>query len=181
MAQTVTEHKLREWMQKMGPSLIHLSCQICRDRHRAEDIVQRAFVKLWTSPPDAGEPAYSSWLRTVVRNMSINEIRPPRPGELPDTFHDHRRPTQSARHDQSEQRESLEIVRAALDRLDDDKRLILVLRGLEELSYQEIAEALQLPIGTVMSRLNRARRALAEELSRDADPQSYEFRKYLTA
>ena len=66
MAQALTEADLRQWMEKLGPRLIVLSTGICRDRHRAEEVVQEAFVKLWRSPPDAGEVAYGSWLRRVV-------------------------------------------------------------------------------------------------------------------
>ena len=58
---------------------------------------------------------------------------------------------------------------AALDRLDPAKRTILMLRASEQLSYDEIATHLDVPVGTVMSRWNRARAALAEELGSDED------------
>ena len=89
MSQALTEAKLREWMQKMGPRLITLSAGICHDRHRAEEIAQEAFIKLWQKPPDAGEIAYTSWLRRVVVNLSINALqRTKRPGALPDVTTD---------------------------------------------------------------------------------------------
>ncbi len=84
MGSRITELKLREWMGKLGPRLIHLSTAICRDRHHAEEIVQEAFVKLWHKPPDAGEVAYAAWLRRVVTNLSINALkRTRRPAALP--------------------------------------------------------------------------------------------------
>ena len=61
----MNEAKLRDWMQRQGPRLIAISTAICRDRHRAEEIVQEAFIKLWRQPPSAGEVAFSSWLRRV--------------------------------------------------------------------------------------------------------------------
>ena len=77
MSQHMTEARLRQVMQDFGPRLIALSAGICRDRHRAEEVVQEAFIRLWKSPPDAGEIAWSSWLRRVVTNLSINALHAP--------------------------------------------------------------------------------------------------------
>ena len=73
-----------------------------------------------------------------------------------------------------------------MDRLDEPKRAILVLRAYEQLSYEQIAEHLEVPVGTVMSRLNRARTALADERKQEThaaedDPPVFEFRKYKEA
>jgi len=147
------------------------SVGICRDRHRAEEIVQEAFVRLWRDPPDAGEVAFGAWLRKVVTNLSINCLtRTRRPLDLADVV-DHgdsralharvpRPEDELVRHDQQERLEE------ALGRLDEPKRAILMLRGVEQLSYESIAEHLGVPVGTVMSRLNRARAALQEEMDR---------------
>lgn len=177
MAQAVTEAKLREWMAKMGPRLINLSAGICRDRHRAEDIVQDAFVKLWRRPPEAGEVAWASWLRRVVVNLSINALqRTRRPAALPEQVGDGRsRPEVVVEHDEWMQR-----IGAAMDRLDEPKRAILALRAIEQLSYEEIARCLGIPIGTVMSRLNRARTALMEEMKGSDQEMVFDIRKYRT-
>lgn len=165
MSQPVSEARLRMWMDRLGPRLIAVSAGICRDRHRAEEIVQEAFVKLWQRPPDAGEPAYPSWLRRVVTNLSINALqRTRRHASLPEHS-----PDPALRHDRgpdarADAAEQVAEVRAALDQLDDSKRTILVLRAYEQLSYEQIAEHLGIPVGTVMSRLNRARTALAQAL-----------------
>ncbi|MBT8487078.1 MAG: RNA polymerase sigma factor [Phycisphaerales bacterium] len=184
MAQALNETTLRSWMQKLGPRLVRHAAAICRDRHQAEEIVQEAFVKLWRKPPDAGEIAYTSWMRRVVTNLSINALqRTKRPSVLPEFTTDPalmsgERPDQRIGRD-----ESMDAVRAAMERLDPAKRTILVLRAVEQLSYEEIAEHLSIPIGTVMSRLNRARTALADELKRGANaeedlPASFPFRAY---
>jgi len=172
MAQVTSEQKLAEWMRKLGPRLINLSAAICRDRHHAEEIVQEAFVKLWKQPPTAGEVAWPAWLRRVVVNLSINVLqRTRRPGALPDHATD-----RSLRSD---------------DRPDarcaQDERLRRVRAGAyEQLSYEAIAEHLGVPIGTVMSRLNRARAALAEQLRDDSsrpedEPLVFDIRKYKSA
>lgn len=184
MTHAISEAKLRGWMQQLGPRLIALSTGICRDRHTAEEIVQEAFVKLWRQPPDAGEVAYSSWLRRVVTNLSINALqRTRRPGALPEFSSDPAMQSSGEACAQAEMVENVNRVRAAMDRLDERKRAILMLRAVEQLSYEEIAQHLGVPVGTVMSRLNRARAALTDELKRDQkhaedEPASFPFRKY---
>ena len=165
MSHRISEAKLKEWMGRLGPRLINLSASICRDRHRAEEIVQEAFIKLWQNPPDVGEPAYSSWLRRVVTNLSINHLkRSRRPGTLPEFSTDPALQQSHRPHEAVEEEDSLARLRTAMSRLDDSKRTILALRAYEQLSYEQIAEHLGVPVGTVMSRLNRARAALKEEL-----------------
>lgn len=183
----LSESSLRTWMQQLGPQLIALSTGICRDQHRAEEIVQEAFIKLWKQPPDAGEVAYSSWLRKVVTNLSINALqRTKRPQALPEYSNDPAMRTRRDMHEEMDTQEELGRVSAAMERLDPGKRAILMLRAHEQLSYDDIAEHLGVPVGTVMSRLNRARAALLEEMKRDVqqeqdEPMVFEFRKYKQA
>jgi len=187
MAQALTETKLREWMQKMGPRLVNLGAAICRDRHRAEEIVQEAFIRLWQRPPDTGEVVYPAWLRRVVVNLSINALkRTRRPVAIPEHSSDPALQSVQQPDARCARDESIERVRAALDRLDESKRAIIVLRAYEQLSYEQIAEHLDVPIGTVMSRLNRARSSLMEELKRDAgssgeESLTFDIRDYRTA
>ncbi len=158
----MSEAELRDWIDRLAPRLIALSTGICRDRHRAEEIVQDAFVKLWNRPPDGGEPAFTAWLRRAVTR---------RYAALPEHVEDaagRRRDTVSA---EALAREDRARLSAALDRLDPKKRAILLLRGAEGLSYEEIATHLEVPIGTVMSRLSRARIALAETLATMSEEQ----------
>ena len=182
-SQKLTESKLREWMDRTGPQLIALSAGICRDRHQAEEIVQEAFVKLWRQPPDAGEVAYISWLRRVVTNLSINALqRTKRAAPLPEFSTDSALQAPQRQRDDSTSEEMADI-RDAMDRLDPMKRAILMLRAKEQLNYEQIAEHLGIPVGTVMSRLNRARSALMEELkavrdSANEDSAVFEFQKY---
>jgi RNA polymerase sigma-70 factor (ECF subfamily) len=183
MAHAMTEATLRGWMTRLGPRLLAVSTGICRDRHQAEEIVQEAFVKLWQNPPDAGEVAFASWLRRVVTNLSINALqRTKRPGPLPEFSVDPAMHSADRTDEDSAAREGVERVRAAMDRLDPAKRTILILRAFEQLSYDEIADHLGVPVGTVMSRLNRARTALMEEMKRgerraDGAPLRFPLRK----
>jgi len=149
--------------------------------------VQEAFVKLWRKPPDAGEPAYPSWMRTTVTNLAINALqRDKRPGALPDDFGDQKKSKELTPQRKLEDDENLLHIQRALDRLDPDKRTMLMLRVNEHMSYEEIAEHLGVPVGTVMSRLNRARLALLGELDSTFDPKSqlpstYDINRYREA
>lgn len=184
MAQPITESKLREWMDKAGPRLIALSASICRDRHIAEEIVQEAFIKLWQKPPEVGEVAFTSWLRRVVTNLSINSLkRTKRVVPLPEYATDKALQSNQQPDAESDMDENLKRVQDAMGKLDESKRAILTLRAHEQLSYDEIAVHLGVPVGTVMSRLNRARSALMQELKQE-DPDSnnnpmvFDIRKY---
>lgn len=183
----LTEAQLRHWMERLGPAMLAVSHGICRDRHRAEEIVQEAFVRLWNNPPDVGEVAYSAWLRKVVTNLSINCLtRTRRPMELPEFAVDRslqdRTAPPSRRAEMDDDQDRLE---EALGRLDESKRAILVLRGVAQLSYEAIADHLNIPIGTVMSRLNRARAALLHELDEvgngERSQPTFDIRAYRSA
>jgi RNA polymerase sigma-70 factor (ECF subfamily) len=186
-SQLMTEAKLRRWMQELGPRLIVLSAGICRDRHRAEEIVQEAFVKLWRSPPEGGEVVYPAWMRRVVTNLSINSLqRTRRPVALPEYSDDPAVTTSRGADERCDVEESIQRVSAAMGRLDESKRAILMLRAHEQLSYEEIAAHMGVPVGTVMSRLNRARAALIEEMKKDLkhaedEPLTFEFKNYKRA
>jgi len=164
----ISERTLRHWIERLTPGLVRRSFAICRDRHRAEEIVQEAFVRLWQKPPDAGEPAISSWMRATVTNLSISAIRrKKRAWSLIDESGTARDVRATAPAEISARREEVSRIAAALDRLDPDKRTMIMLRVNEGLSYEAIASHLGVPIGTVMSRLNRARLALLGELDAD--------------
>lgn len=170
MGQPFTERVLKHWIERLTPGLVQVAFGICHDRHKAEEIVQEAWVRIWKSPPDAGEPAISSWMRSTVTNLSISAIRrKKRVWTLIDdsgTARDVRAERPGA---DTARREEIARVSEALERLDPDKRAMIMLRVNEGLSYDAIAQHLGIPIGTVMSRLNRARLALLDELGQADD------------
>ena len=165
MGQPFSERVLKHWIERLTPGLIQLSFGICHDRHRAEEIVQEAFVRLWKTPPDAGEVAISSWMRATVTNLSISVIRrKKRVLTLIDESGTARDVRAERPGSELERREDISRIAGALERLDPDKRAMIMLRVNEGLSYEAIAAHLGVTIGTVMSRLNRARLALLDEL-----------------
>ena len=136
----------------------------------ADEVCQDAFLTYWRSPPRKTEPgAVYSWLRRVVTNLCINRIRRRRSVELdaePGGGEHRFDPDAPDPARQAETTELAAICRGLIGELSDEKRAVLSLRVLEELSYEEIAEAMGCSMGTVMSRLHRARQDLADRLRR---------------
>jgi RNA polymerase sigma factor (sigma-70 family) len=141
---------------------------LSRDATAADDIVQEAFLRAWRgfSNYRGGDP--KAWLLAIVRNCAFTWHTAARGARtdgaidvesLDDPLHE--TPEQAA------SRESdATALQALLERLPDPYRETLVLRELEELSYKEIAQITGVPVGTVMSRLARARQWLIDATER---------------
>lgn len=113
-------------------------------------------------------------MKRVVTNASINVLQRTRKhGKLPEVEFDPALRSGDHPAAQAERHDEMRLVAMAMDRLPDEKRVLLILRAQQELSYAEIAETLGIPEGTVMSRLNRARTQLRKELDalRESAPQ----------
>lgn len=147
---------------------IGVAYRITGESHVAEDLAQEAFIKAWTSLPDyRGESSFRGWLARIVTNTAIDHLRKNRPEvELQEWL-----PSRIDSPPAQVLREELQDrVRAAVLALPPAARAALVLREYEGLSYREIAGALDVPIGTVMSRLNYARARLREMLAGEEAP-----------
>lgn len=142
------------------PRLRRYARALAGDSHRADDLVQdtleRALAKfyLWRRGSDL-----RAWLFTIMHNVFINQLRARRELALDETAEDG---LQSA-----PQTDPLELrdLDAALKRLPLEQREVLLLVGLEQLSYAEVSKALGIPVGTVMSRLSRGRERLRAVMS----------------
>ena len=137
--------------------------------NRAEDIVQDAFVRAFVALDTfRGDCAFYTWLYRIAVNVSRNQLRSCKAHD-PLREVDRRRSadtdTSASPPERIERREERAQVRRALDRLDQPHREILILRELEGLDYQAIADILDVKIGTVRSRLARARSRLKYELT----------------
>lgn len=136
----------------------------------AEDLTQEIFVKLFRALPTYDRRAsFETWLTRVSRNLCIDHYRRRRREE--ERFTDEIDPDAIelqelvSRPDATlEQREEVAIVRQALAKLPPAYREVVALRDIHELSYEQIAERLQLAEGTVKSRINRGRKELARHL-----------------
>jgi RNA polymerase sigma-70 factor (ECF subfamily) len=139
----------------------------------AEDLTQEVFLKIYRTlhlyRPETG--ALETWIVRVARNHFIDHYRKykterQRTAPLEEHHDAIARPTQRVQTpaEMLDRKEAAERVHALLDRLPQDQREAVILRDIEELTYEEIAELLKVPIGTVKSRINRGRIELARLL-----------------
>ena len=146
-------------------SAYNLARWIVRNGDDAEDIVQEAFLKAFRAVDTFRGGDARAWILSIVRNTAMNFLRRRKPESGVEL--DQLEPADRASNpEQSLLDESRrQQVRRALDRLEPEFREALVLREIEGLSYKEIAAVLDIPQGTVMSRLSRARQRLLLELA----------------
>jgi len=137
-----------------------------RNEADADDLVQETFVRAWRAIDrfDADRPLLP-WLRRIATNWALNRLDASRrhgEEELTDALPS----TAVAADDELASKRLREDVERALQELPADQRMILILRAVDGLSYQEIADTIDVPIGTVMSRLARAREAMRRKVTR---------------
>ena len=143
---------------------INVVYRMCGDGNLAEDAAQVAFIRAWQNLPKfQPRAAFRSWLYRIAINAARDMLRREKPGVDIDDLSLASPANKVEAH--VEQRERARRVRQAVLSLPEASRAALVLREYEGLSYQEIAETLDISTGTVMSRLNYARCRLAEMLN----------------
>lgn len=137
-------------------------------RDEADDVCQDAFVRAYYRIDQySGEGSFRSWLLQVTRSVALNSLRKQRPDATAEieliagADHSPGAPRPASVLEQKEQRERLEL---KMSRLSEDHRSVLVLRDLEGLSYEEISQVNEIPIGTVKGRLHRARAEMIDLL-----------------
>jgi RNA polymerase sigma-70 factor (ECF subfamily) len=139
--------------------------------HDAEDIAQEACVRAFRFLGGFRGGNSRAWLLTIVRNTAHTWLKKNRPQSIitigDDELVEIEDPT--AGHGTTFQNTDADVLRMALAELPGEFREALVLRELEGLSYKEIAEVADVPVGTVMSRLARARKQLQTHLARKGD------------
>ena len=158
-------HNMRQQLVQLGNGAHALATQMLGNAEDATDAVHDVFVRLLRKPDayDVSKGPLKPWFLRVLRNHCIDLIRQRRPGhsaveELSDPGPGPQAALEIAQRDQG--------LQLALAKLSAGQRQIIVLRDYMDLSYAEIATALEIAPGTVMSRLHRARLALREELTR---------------
>jgi len=153
-------------VEQYRDNVYRLAYRMCGNAYDADEAAQEAFVAAWRALPNfRGDAKFSTWLYRLTTNAAIDVMRREKrhqtvgDGEMVDLADDADSPQETV-----ERTEQQEAVQKALATLSEEYREVLLLRYMEELDYAEIAEVLQLPSGTVKSRINRAKAALKTAL-----------------
>jgi RNA polymerase sigma-70 factor (ECF subfamily) len=159
------------------PRLRRYARALTGNRDTADDLTQDTLERAWAKRTlwhvGSGDPAGSlrAWLFAVMHNVFVNRVRRMRPTESLDVAGDSAA-EMVATNASAETGAAVRDVQVALRRLPDDQREVILLVGLEQLSYAEAAVALEVPIGTIMSRLSRARERLRQLLDENGAQES---------
>ncbi|MEE2825251.1 MAG: sigma-70 family RNA polymerase sigma factor [Planctomycetota bacterium] len=158
-----------ELVQKYQNRLFNTMFHVVGSREEAEDVVQDAFVQAFVKLRSfRGASAFYTWLYRIAFNLSVSRRRRKRPSLSLDVVRETTGNDPLAENgcptELMERKESVEQIRRALETLQEDHRAILVLREIEGYCYEEISHILDMPVGTVRSRLHRARLQLRGEL-----------------
>jgi RNA polymerase sigma-70 factor, ECF subfamily len=147
----------------------NLARHMLRDAHEAEDAVQEAMLRACRHFAGLRGVDGRPWLMAIVRNTCLTQLRRRRPAGQAVEFDEEAHTPETAAGPELElaRVRASDSVRGALAALPVEFREVIVLRELEGLSYREIATVIDAPIGTVMSRLSRARHQLACALRGD--------------
>ena len=154
----------------------NLALRVLKSEEEALDLAQETFVRAWTALPNfRGQSQFRTWLYRIVTNLcynrlpnlrrSLNELGDDVIAEIPETEIAFDNPAHGF-----ESRELRSYLHRAIDRLDENYRLLISLRYQNELSYEEIATMLNLPLGTVTTGLFRAKEQLRRALESYQEP-----------
>ncbi len=129
------------------------------DRHEAEDITSETFVRAWTATVPIRTETVKGYLLTIARNLFLQGLpRKSRHTALDERLRDPRASTDAP----AERNSELAVVLERLQSLPEGDRAALLMRAVDELSYEEIARALQITLSAAKTRVYRARLALAD-------------------
>ncbi len=155
--------------------IVHLVNRYVKDPSEAQDVAQDAFIKAYKALGEfRGESAFYTWLYRIAINTAKNYLlaRSRRHSEYEVDMHDAEQIENAPQLKDIETPENqlmneqiISVIRSAIESLPEEMRIAITLREFEGMSYEEIAEAMDCPIGTVRSRIFRAREAIDEKLN----------------
>lgn len=162
-------------VNKYQRKLLRLVSRLVRDPAEAEDVVQEAFIKAYRALPNfRGDSAFYTWLYRIGVNTAKNWLsssgrRMSQTSSLDGDEDEGPPDAEQLRDDETPERVLMsrqigETVNAAMEKLPEDLRTAITLREIDGLSYEEISDVMNCPIGTVRSRIFRARDYIAKEL-----------------
>src|SRR5215210_3386360 len=163
-----------EIVSSFSRRIFNLAYRFTSSPDAAEDLTQEVFIRIYRTLDqyDAKQGDLSNWLMRLARNLIIDDYRHRQrnpQNSMADAVDDHSyhlRAIGTSAQKEIERRELCVQVQEGIDKLPPDLRTCVILRDIEELSYKEIVDTLDIPEGTVKSRINRGRIELAKILRR---------------
>ncbi|MBS3963039.1 MAG: RNA polymerase sigma factor RpoE, partial [Methylomonas sp.] len=159
---------------KYQHKIVHLVNRYVKDPSEAQDVAQDTFIKAYRALGDfRGESAFYTWLYRIAINTAKNYLlsRSRRHSEYEIDVQDAEQVENAPQLKDMDTPENMlmneqivEVIRSAIEKLPEEMRIAITLREFEGMSYEEIAEAMDCPIGTVRSRIFRAREAIDAKL-----------------
>ncbi len=162
-----------EFVKTYTRRVFSLCYRFTNSESEAEDLTQEVFLRIFKTLGSfrAGEGSLLVWMTRLTRNLLVDHYRRTRNARLTDAVDDKVLEERTAAHARTDGllagREAGELLQAGLQELSPELRETVILRDVEELEYREIARVLEVPEGTVKSRLNRGRAELARVLRRN--------------
>ena len=164
-AQNGDRNAFSELIRDHAQGVLNVVYHMCGDMLIAEDAAQETFIRAWQKLPSyRPQTPLRNWLYRIAFNAGMDMLRKNRrivPDDIDEMQLTDGQPSPETLVSQSER---TVLVQKAILSLPDASRAVLILREYEGLSYQEISSTLDIPVGTVMSRLNYARNLLKEKL-----------------
>ena len=156
-------------VERYGGRVYNIALRITNDADAAADCAQEAFIRAYKALHQY-DPAlpFGPWIYRIATNASLNHVQRGHAHETPvgeAGLPESAEPDESGPESSALQREELDEVLAAMRELPAHYRAALTLRHLQQLSYQEVADSLGIPLGTVKTHLHRARAALVTQLA----------------
>ena len=164
--------------ERVFPSVFGTALRLTRSREEAEDLAQEAIVRAYEAYDRFDGANFKAWLLRIVTNLYINRYRQKQRGPSLGSLDDEGTLEPISNAVEIPDRVLFDNllgaeVEEALGKVPDDFRLAVILSDIEGMSYQEIAEATNVPIGTVRSRLARGRTMLRKSLDQFAKNEGY--------
>jgi RNA polymerase sigma-70 factor (ECF subfamily) len=163
-----------EVMELYKDKVYQLSFRMLGNRHEAEDIAQEAFIRAFVNIQSFNlNLKFSTWIYRIATNLCIDRIRKKKPDYYLDaevagteglTMYSHIPSNTSLPEDDVESLELQELIQKEISKLPEKYRTVIVLKYIEELSLNEISEILDIPLGTVKTRIHRGPEALRKQL-----------------
>jgi RNA polymerase sigma-70 factor (ECF subfamily) len=159
-----------ELVKRYKDRLLNFVFRYFNNREQAEDVVQDTLIKLYTHASYYKNIAkFSTWIFTIAKNNALTELRKNKRKKTDSLWTDDGKVIDINSNDQTLDRRvqneiAIDQLNKFLDEIPENFRMAVVLRDFQELSYDEISKILEIPIGTIKSRINRGRIQLAEKM-----------------